>query len=240
MPNHKMKVIAVLLSALLVLPACSHQLQVKNMSLYQPELLGTIPSDLKVGIQYSSLAPGDERLLIQTINSLRTYGIQVVYPFATNEQSKKTVDYILRMNLTSQYDGSNTNFWINWPGFLIWTPAWHGYNYRVVYSFDVDITDAETNQALPRLRIPVDLDIRHAAMNRTWTEISWLEWSAIALIGGIIFTRYDNSVTPILLDHSERKIADYVGSKITNTLVSMSSMAPKITGSVPLGTEMKI
>lgn len=37
----------------------------------------------------------------------------------------------------------------------------------------------------------------------------------IALIGGIVFIQYDNSVTGIVLDQYENKLGDYVASKIT-------------------------
>ena len=57
-------------------------------------------------------------------------------------------------------------------------------------------------------------------MNRTWTELSWLEWSLIAFIGGIVFTRYDNSVTPLLINAIETRIGDYTSSKIGSTLIS--------------------
>jgi hypothetical protein len=47
-----------------------------------------------------------------------------------------------------------------------------------------------------------------------------LEWSVIAFIGGIVFTNYDKSVTPLLLDATEEKIADYVSSKIIAAIAS--------------------
>lgn len=229
--------IALLMCVGILSSGCSHQLQVKNLSAYRPEYIGNIPENLNVGIVSSIDGSEEQRLLISCINSLKSNGLGVVYPYNISSNSKNEVDYILKISSTSRHDGSGTNFWINWPGFLIWTPAWHGYNYQVVYIFDIDIIDSATKKSFPHLSIPVDLDIRHAAMNRTWTEISWLEWGAIALIGGIIFTKYDPTVTPLLLDYSENKIGDYVGSKITNAI---GAIQPKVLVPVAIGTEMKV
>ena len=136
-----------------------------------------------------------------------------------NDANRQTIDFLVKVKTSSEYKGSKWNFLINWPGFLIWAPAWHGYDYRAIYGFDVDITDTRTGTARPRVSIPIDLDIRHADMNRTWTELSWFEWSLIAFIGGIVFTRYDKSVTPLLINAIETHIGDYTSSKIGSTLV---------------------
>lgn len=211
---------ALVMAVILCFSACSHRLEVKNMSLYKPVHLGSVGEDLRIGVTAASVTPEEERLLIAVINSLKQNGFFVVYPYYSQNTPKSDLDYIIGVSFSSQYHGSGWNFLINWPGFLIWTPAWHGYNYRVVYGFDVSIHDVKNQTDLPTLTIPVDLNFRHAAMNRTWTEISWFEWSAIAFIGGIIFTRYDRSVTPQLLDFAENKIGDYVGSKITAAIAS--------------------
>lgn len=212
--------LCLILVVFLCFSGCSHRLEVKNMSMYKPIHLGSVAQDLKIGIKASAITPEEERLLIAVVNSLKQNGFFVVYPYYSQSNPESNLDYVVGISFSSQYRGSGWNFLINWPGFIIWTPAWHGYNYRVVYEFDVSIHDVKNQKDLPTLAVPVDLDIRHAAMNRTWTEISWLEWSVIALIGGFVFTRYDNSVTPQLLDFAEYKIGDYVGSKITAAIAS--------------------
>jgi hypothetical protein len=199
---------------------CAHSLEVKNLSLYKPQFMNSQAGNIRVGLIGAASCPEEERLLMATANALKRDGFKITYPFFLNEENKQSVDYIVKVTTASEYQGSGWNFLINWPGFLIWAPAWHGYNYRVVYGFDLDITDVKSSATLPRLSTPVDLDIRHADFNRTWTELSWLEWSAIAFVSGIIFTRYDKSVTPILLNATEAKIADYVASRLEAVLLS--------------------
>jgi hypothetical protein len=85
--------------------------------------------------------------------------------------------------------------------------------------------------------LPVNLDIRHAAIDRTWTEVSWFEVGIIALVGGVVFMEYDSDVTPLLMREIERPIGEYVAKKIlTNVagLNSLSSREPAATSAAPL------
>ena len=202
------------------LSGCAHQLEIKNLSLYTPTMISSSASGTKVGLVAETITPEEGRLIVAIANALKRDGINLTYPFISTPENLHAVDYAVKVITNSQYMGSSWNFLINWPGFLIWAPAWHGYNYRALFKFDIDITDAKTNASMPRISAPVDLDIRHAALNRTWTEISWLEWSAIAFVGGLVFTRYDRSITPSLIDATENKIADYVASKITSAIAA--------------------
>lgn len=204
---------------------CSHDLEVRNLDLYRPVFVESPKTDSRIGLTASTNTVEETRLVEGIANSMKKNGFKVTYPFYAREENKQTVDYIVKITTSSKFRGSGWNFLINWPGFLIWTPAWHGYNYGARFDFDVDIIETKTDSALPRLSVPVDLRFRHAAINRTWTEISWLEWSVIALIGGIVFTRYDKSVTPTLLNAIENRVSDYVAGKIAMTLISAQTSA---------------
>ena len=200
---------------------CAHRLEVKNIGLYKPTFVNSQQTGTRVGLSAVTSTPEEDRLVVGVANALKRDGFKIDYPFFLNDENRTSMDQLVKINTSSTYGGSGWNFLINWPGFLIWTPAWHGYDYNVKYDFDVDITNTKNAESLPRLSIPIDLDVRHAAMNRTWTEAGgWVAYSAIAFVGGIVFTRYDNSVTPILLDAVENKIADYVAGKIGATLIS--------------------
>lgn len=217
----------VLAVAAFLASGCAHTLEVKNLELYKAEFINSQSTGATVGLISVASQPEEERLVIATANALKRDGFKLTHPFFPNDENKALVDFIVKLTTSSNYQGSGWNFLINWPGFLLWTPAWHGYDYRAIYNFDADITDMKHNRTLPRLSIPIDLDIRHAAINRTWTEVSWFEWSAIAFIGGIVFTRYDKSVTPLLLDATETHIGDYVSSKIASTLIAAQGIEAK-------------
>jgi len=207
----------------LLATGCAHNLEVKNLDLYKPTFINNRNTGIKVGLSAVTSSPEEERLVIGAANALKRDGFLISYPFYPNAQNSETMDFLVKLSTSSQYKGSGWNFLINWPGFLVWAPAWHGYNYRAIYTFDADITDSKTGTQLPRISIPVDLEIRHADIGRTWTEISWFEWSAIAFAGGLVFIRYDRDVTPELINATEIKIADYVSSKIAAALLGTST-----------------
>ncbi len=61
-------------------------------------------------------------------------------------------------------------------------------------------------------------ELRHADINRTWTEVSWFEWGIIAFIGGIAFTQYDDNVSPLVADKIQEPIGDYIAQKIIKSI----------------------
>jgi len=200
-------------------------LEIKNLDMYKAPFINSEHTNVSIGLIGVTSSPEEDRLLTAAANALKRDGFKVEFPFFVNDTTRSSVDFIVKVKTSSEYKGSGWNFLINWPGFLVWAPAWHGYDYRVIYGFDMDITDTKTGTSLPRLSTPIDLDIRHADMNRTWTELSWLEWSMIAFIGGIVFTRYDKSLTPQLINAIETKIGDYTSSKIGSTVIAARTPA---------------
>ncbi len=217
-----------LLLAALLSSSCAHALDIKNISLYKPAFISSRVEDIAVGLTASTTTPEEERLVLAIANTLKRDGFKVTYPFFPRKEHLQAVDFTVKLSTSSEFRGSGWNFLINWPGFLIWTPAWHGYNYRVLLGFDADMMDTFTGERLPRLSVPMDLNIRHADMGRTWTEAGgWVGgYTVIAFIGGIVFTRYDEDITPLILDAVERKVSDYVSSKIALVLASAYTQRP--------------
>jgi len=214
------KIMAVVLTIVVMSAGCAHPLKVTNMSLYKPEFIDTQYTGVKLGLTPVTSTPAEDRLVLSIANDLKRNGFGVTSPFYPTDTNRGTVDYIVKINASSEFKGSGMNFWINWPGFLLWVPAVAGYKYRAIFDFDVDVTDIKRNTTLPRLHVPVDLVIRHADMNRTWTEISWFEFSIIAFVGGLVFMKYDDTVTPLLMDMHETRISEYVSSKISKVIIS--------------------
>lgn len=197
---------------------CTHMMTVQNMGMYKPDFINSTDITGSIGIISDNTQPDTNRLVTAMANNLKKNGFKVIFPYYKSQNSS-TVDYIVKVNPLAEYKGSGMNFLVNFPGFLIFAPAFFGYGYKANYTFDVDITEVATKKALPRLTIPIHLDIRHADTNRTWTEISWFEVGIIALIGGIVFTNYDTKVTNILLDKYENKLGDYLATKISQVIL---------------------
>jgi hypothetical protein len=124
-------------------------------------------------------------------------------------------DVILSIKPQVSYRSSGWNFLINWPGFLIFTPAWNGYVYHADILTRVAIHDG-SGDLISEEQIPISYDIRQAEMDRTiWTGLTWLEVSALALIGGIYNAFvFDDDILPQLQVHVKDNYSTYVGNAV--------------------------
>lgn len=198
---------------------CSHTLEIKNLDSYRTMSMQRCEKPISIGV--ATPAESDihvQRLVKATGMALARYSAgEIVCPYI--QQGNKKVDVVANMTVKQEYKSSGWNFLINWPGFLIFTPAWHGYVYKVNYDLDILLSEASENKRIDSFSIPVRLDIRHADMDRTWTEIGWLEWGIIPLIGGIVFaSTYDPDVTPLTLDKIEQPVGDYIAQEIISRI----------------------
>lgn len=175
----------------------------------------SLEKPVRVGIVSDAHEMEGKRFVKEVADSLQKYNVSATTSVALN---KEKLDYIATFTVDSDYKGSGWNFLINWPGFLIFTPAWHGYNYTIEHNLTVLLTDAKSGTQIDTFNLPVSLDIRHAAFNRTWTEIGWLEFGIIPLVGGVVFIQYDDNVTPIAHDKAIPVIADYTAQEIASRL----------------------
>lgn len=206
---------------LVLLSGCSHQLEVKNLHHYQANSLVSLPKHLSIGVITPNEPQNGQTLVTGTANALTKYAGNVVYPYLPN--SLQPVDVVTKISVSPNHRGSGWNFLINWPGFLIFTPAWHGYVYHPTYDVGVELISASNQQLIDSFTIPIELDVRHAEMDRTWTEISWFEVSIIALVGGIVFTQYDDDVTPPLEREVKGTIGDYIAQEIVKRVASSTN-----------------
>ncbi|VGO18067.1 hypothetical protein [Pontiella sulfatireligans] len=208
-----------MLMSLSVLSGCTHQLAIKNMDMYQNVSLNSLRQPTSLGIKADVKTAEGKKFVKAVADSLGKYNVHATTAIMNGHGD---VDAIATITVNSEYKGSGWNFLINWPGFLIFTPAWHGYNYEINHDFMVLITDGNTGEKINSFAVPVSLDIRHASFNRTWTEIGWLEFGIIPLIGGFVFINYDDNVTPIAHEKAAPIIADYIAQEIVENLIAVA------------------
>jgi hypothetical protein len=201
---------------MMLLGGCSHPLAIKNLDSYRAHGVTSLDKPLRIGIASTVSEPEQRRLLDGVANALGGSSAQIVMPYAPN--STKEVDVVATIDIEANHKGSGWNFLINWPGFLVWAPAWNGYIYEVKYTIDCTLTKGGTREAIDQFQIPIVLDVRHAAINRTWTELSWLEVSAIAFVGGIVFVNYDESVTPLVVEKIETPLGKFIAQEIVKRI----------------------
>lgn len=197
---------------ILAVNGCSHRLEIKNLSQYRATNVAPLDKRVSIGI-LTSVEDMNTKLLVRQVGiELQKYSGEVVFPYLPS--NAKAVDVIADIRVTPEYKGSGANFLVNFPGFLVFAPAWHGYNYKVIYNIDVILTEAAKNKNLDSFSIPIALNVRHAEMDRTWTELSWLEVGVIAFIGGFYCIGYDHDVTPLVAEHAKGTVGENVAGEI--------------------------
>lgn len=196
----------------LIVCGCSHQLEVVNMASYRNVSLVRPKEQMKVGLNPATNKVASQKIVKGVRNALSEQGALTICPY--NKHGQSEVDYRAKISVASEYSGSGWNFLINWPGFLIFTPAWHGYIYYADYDVQVVLIDAHKDKTIDSFSVPAKFDIRQAEIDRTWTEVGWLEWGVIPLVGGVVFTSYDADITPELLRTIKQPLGDYIAHKI--------------------------
>lgn len=196
---------------------CAHPLVVKNLDRYQTGTANSLTTPLTIGIapQDGVHGPTGSKLATAIAGQLSQFKANVIMPYIAGAGN---ADVVASIGVDSKFEGSGWNFLINFPGFLIFTPAWHGYVYEVSHDIHVRLNRGTNNEPIDSFTLPVTLDVRHADINRTWTEISYLEVGVIALVGGILFIDYDDRVTPLLADVTSDSLGKYVAQEIIGRL----------------------
>lgn len=219
-----------LVGVLMLGSGCAHTLDVKNMGSYQTTQTHPLQKSVSIGLVSLTNSPDSQQLMKGIGTALGKYTPTVIQFYGPESATK--VDVIANINIQSEYKGSGWNFLINFPGFLIFTPAWNGYVYKANYNVDIALAKGADHSKLDTWSVPINLDLRQAEIDRTWTEISWLEVGAIAFIGGIVFTGYDTDVTQPLVEKIQNPIGDYIAQDIVNHINNNGNL----TVSVPSAT----
>jgi len=180
----------------------------KNLPYIEKEITLGIPSPTTFSAQ---------NLLEEIVQNIRTLGnVKVIYPYTYN--SNKEVDYVVDINLDSKYKGSGTNFLISFPGFIVFAPAWNGYKYYA--DINTTVTIKKQNETISHKSYPIKYDVNHSEFDRTWTQgADWLlTCGAASLIGGVVYTNFDNDIKDELTRTIKVPFSQYLARSIVGEL----------------------
>ncbi len=205
---------------------CSHTMHITNSEDYFAPPSAPARQAMKLGVTSNSVNdPQNSKYVSAVVEALQKNGSveRVIYPYSPAAH-KDLTDAVVDISVNPRYDGKGSNFFVNFPGFLIFAPAIWGYGYNAEIETLAMVTSQKDGQSR-QIKIPMTYNFRHAAMNRTWTEVSWFEVGAIALIGGFVFTGYDNSVTDEFIKNASPTYGPYVAKKIIETACEINKCA---------------
>jgi hypothetical protein len=204
-----------------MLPAvfgCTHPLTVDNFPSAAAVASTTTPRLFVVGLVNQTGAALSDEYIAAVATALPEQPVvsQVVYPYVKGSAA----DVVAYLEVNPEYKGAGSNFWVNFPGFLVWAPAWNGYKYYANPHTQVRLTSA-TGAPLGETSWDYEYQFHQADMGRTWTEISWLEAGIIALVGGAVFTRYDQDQSAPFAQAVSQNYGRMVASTIGQALAKL-------------------
>ncbi len=198
---------------------CSHNLHITNSNDYFAPPAALASQAIKLGVTSSSISdPQNNQYISAVVDALQKNSSieRVIYPY--NQAIHKDIaDAVVDISINPRYSANGSNFFVNFPGFLIFAPAIWGYGYNAEIETLATVTSQKDGQSR-EIKIPITYHFRHAAMNRTWTEVSWFEVGIIALVGGVAFTSYDTNVTGEFIQKASPNYGPYVAKKIVETV----------------------
>ncbi len=204
---------------------CTHKLQIKNIDDYQNFGHSQFNQTTVIGI-VTNATDFDHKMLIKGISeNLTHYRSVVILPY--NQLSTIPVDYKMYIDIRSDYKGSGWNYFIDFPGFLIWTPAWHGYVYKVKYNVSISLTDDTNNVMFSKFEMPFDFNVRHADIGRTWVECGWLEVGLLPFFGGFFHMKYDDDITSEITKELYYPIGRYIAEDIRDKIKAYKDLVCK-------------
>ncbi|MBI3593967.1 MAG: hypothetical protein HY200_03350 [Nitrospirae bacterium] len=204
--------------------ACSHALHITNLDSYDTPPLVPAADSIRIGVKSQDLVHKDNsRYIVAIVQSLQDQSggmiKHVTFPFDPSVQEGQ-VDLLLDISIFPKYSGRKSNFFINWPGFLIWAPAIWGYGYQAEIQTHVNIQDLRTKNT-KEMTISTSFSFRESEMDRTWTEIGWLEVSLIPFFSGFYFTQYDPDVTKDFITKVSPTYGFFVTKKIIEAITEV-------------------
>ena len=134
------------------------------------------------------------------------------------------------MSIEPSYRGSLWNFPITFPGFIVFACAWNGYVYNiyvdtVVYVEPLDAAQAELTKTgggrleSARLDLKMPFRVKHCSWGRGfWSGMGWFTWGGTSLVGGAVFTGYDDKISDPFKEAIKGRYGGYVAEKTVQAL----------------------
>ena len=133
-----------------------------------------------------------------------------------------TVDLVME----TDFSGDWVNYFIAFPGFIIFAPAWNGFRYTMTYEFTA--TYHIPGGKLQMVEFSCGYKLNHCSFERgvVTIGIGWIVSVLSPLIAGFYYAGYHEGYTPVFLDLARKDVDDiarYATHKIYEGLNRLSS-----------------
>jgi len=206
----KKVILFVLIAAFMA--GCSHPLEIINQDSFNS-------SPVKPGKRVKiGFLPTEDRLLNSVIEETSLNATVEVAKKNYQTASGGDVDYVSGLSKDMKFRSNGGNFFITFPGFIVFTHAWLGYKYYI----DIDTHSAildPSGKVLNESNIVTPYEIRYTSFARGTAAslVGWLTpgWGLLNVIPGAMFaSSYDNRATPEFIEKVAPSYRAFVSSSV--------------------------
>ncbi len=216
--------------ALFMYAGCTHNLEVKGFDRYHTGKHDHSFKDVKVVVliddtkhtrkETEELSPIAQKVQ-DALAKQGGYSVSVLRGMPRNPAA----DVIVKLGVSNlNKSASGSNFFVCWPGFIIFTHAWLGYGYKFELVTVGDVILASDNTSLGKVSVPLNLCVRYADFETTVLNgITWFEWSILGAVNGIIqMSNYDDDFE----DELHARVYPIYASQIADGIIEIINRQP--------------
>ena len=211
--------ISLIIGAIVILAACTHTLELTSNPA-DTSIVKSPQSPVSIGFSDT-----DDELLNAVINKIGSHS-RISDIKKAHKTGDSDVDYEIHLNNDVSYGATGQNFFITFPGFIIFTHAWLGYKYTADIKTTSVLMDPEGGR-LSEAVIHAPYEFRFTSFPRgaAASLVGWLVpgYGLFAVIpGGIFASNYDERATPELIQMITPSYSSFVADKVIDQIASSS------------------
>jgi len=213
-------------SSSIVLASCAHPGEVVNLDAYR--LTPSHGPLQRVAVLPFAGTPEAEPLFAHVTAALRSH--PSVRELRTDWRWERpdadfVPDVVLSIEPTPGFSGSLWNYLITFPGFLLFTPAWHGYVYSGDITTTVRVHDPKTHDVVRSDAIETAYSMRHCDFGRAfWAEIGWWTpgYGAASAFTGLYMITYDADATAPFHANIRAPYGEYIAERSLGPVIAVA------------------
>jgi hypothetical protein len=210
---------------------CTHEMQVKNLTDYYVAK-PTEGAPLDVAIAPFKGNDDQQSYFQAVVAGLRKHPhvrlVQLDYN-PTAQYDSFNPSHVVSLEVTPSYKGEPTpNFFITFPGFLIFTCAWNGYHYQALVNTKITVSPAKAQVVAAGgaaqgtcKKVPTSFRLRHCDFQRGfWSGTGWWfpGFGLTNIVPGVIFGRYDKDATLPFHEKADATYGNYMAEQVVAML----------------------
>ena len=220
--NRSLTVTAAIFVCAFALSACTHALSARSVG---QALSPRLPERrLALALEDRSSNPEEHRYFDYVHQALAVQANVVPVSQMNRPGDPFLPSRVVRIRPRAQYEGSPWNYFITFPGFLLFTHAWNGFVYRARVDTEVEIVD-ESGRLVKREKIPAAYDLRYTSFARgAWTSSGWYTpvWGGLNLVIGFFMVPYDPRAT----EEFQKEAGPGYGQYVAGRILELAATAP--------------